>query len=132
MKQQNFSRKREAIYNYIKSVKTHPTADEVYAALKGQYPDLSLSTVYRNISMFKNNGIIASVGVVNSQEHFDYNTSPHAHFICNTCGSVTDLDRVEIDKRLDYFVKCEYNFDVDFHNLTFYGRCNKCKNGEKS
>lgn len=132
MKQQNFSRKREAIYNYIKSAKTHPTADEVYAALKEQYPDLSLSTVYRNINMFKNNGIISSVGVVNNQEHFDYNTSPHAHFICNTCGSVIDLDRVEIDKRLNYFVVCEYNVEVDFHNLTFYGKCNKCKDCKKS
>lgn len=132
MKQQNFSRKREAIYNYLKSVKTHPTADEVYAALKGQYPDLSLSTVYRNISMFKNNGIISSVGVVNNQERFDYNTSPHAHFICNNCGSVIDLERVEVDKRLNYLVQCEYNVEVDFHNLTFYGKCNKCKDGEKS
>lgn len=132
MKQQNFSRKREAIYNYLKSVKTHPTADDVYAALREKYPDLSLSTVYRNISMFKNNGIIASVGVVNNQERFDYNTSPHAHFICNTCGSVIDLERVELDKRLNYLVQCEYDFDVDYHNLTFYGRCNKCKGSKKS
>ena len=46
---ENFSRKREAIYQTVCDTKVHPTAEWVYEALKPVYPDLSLGTVYRNL-----------------------------------------------------------------------------------
>ena len=85
-KRQNYSRKREAILDTLRSTKTHPTAEWVYLQLKSQYPDLSLGTVYRNLSQFKEDGTIVSLGVVNGQEHFDGDISPHSHFICSHCG----------------------------------------------
>ncbi len=81
-KRQNYSRKREAIYQAICSTDTHPTADWIYQNLKPVYSDLSLGTVYRNINRFKEEGRIISVGVVNGQERLDGNTVPHSHFIC--------------------------------------------------
>ncbi len=127
MRHQNYSRKREAIYSYLASVKTHPSAETVYEALKGQYPDLSLGTVYRNLAMFKNSGMIASVGVINGEERFDFNTKPHAHFVCKNCKCVLDLDDFNIDKQLDYTIAEQYGLDVDYHNIVFYGRCARCK-----
>lgn len=127
MKQLNYSCKREAIYNYLASVKTHPSAETVYEALKSKYPDLSLGTVYRNLAMFKKNGTICSVGVVDGEERYDFNTEPHAHFICTDCNCIIDLENMQIDKHLDYALQEAYNIDVYYHQLVFFGKCGRCK-----
>lgn len=127
-KRQNYSRKREAIYQAICSTKSHPTADWIYQSLKPVYPDLSLGTVYRNISRFKEEGSVISVGVVNGQERLDGNVSPHAHFICKVCGRVVDVasDNVAEDKNLDQGISKKYHCVVDFHDLVFHGTCSNC------
>lgn len=127
MKRQNFSKKREAIFRSICSTDTHPTAEWVYSQLKHEYPDLSLGTVYRNIAMFKERGMVISVGTVNGQERFDGNVKPHPHFICTKCGAVIDVDQIAGDNRnLDYSVASSYGFQVDYHSLCFFGTCAKC------
>ena len=81
----NFSAKREAIYKLLVSAKNHPTAEWVYESLKPEIPDLSLGTVYRNISVFREMGLIKSIGIFNGQERFDADMSQHSHFICTEC-----------------------------------------------
>ena len=63
------SKKRDAIYECVRSTKTHPSAEWVYSRLKPEIPDLSLGTVYRNLAMFKQEGDIISVGTVGGLEH---------------------------------------------------------------
>lgn len=126
MKRQNFSRKREAILKAICSTNTHPTADWVYQQLKEQYPDLSLGTVYRNISLFKEAGLVISIGIVNGQERLDGNTIPHAHFICNTCGAVLDIDDMEIDNLFCQKISEKYHLKIDYQGTTFHGTCSHC------
>ena len=72
---EKFSRKREALYNALRATTVHPTAEWLYAALRPEYPDLSLGTVYRNLKKFCAEGKARSVGVINGQEHFDGDTS---------------------------------------------------------
>lgn len=62
MKRENFSRKRQAILQAVCGTDCHPTAEWVYQAVKPQYTDLSLGTVYRNLAKFKEEGLIASLG----------------------------------------------------------------------
>jgi len=85
------SRKRDAILQLIRSTDTHPTAQWVYEQLKPSIPDLSLGTVYRNIKMFCEEGLISSIGVQNGEERFDGIIEEHPHFICDRCGRVIDL-----------------------------------------
>lgn len=127
MKKQNFSKKRKAIYDIICSTKTHPTAEWVYNQLKGDYPDLSLGTVYRNISLFKETGKIISVGVVDGHERFDGNVAPHTHFVCKCCNNVLDIDLALEGKRLDEIVEKSSGVDVHSHSLVFFGKCLECK-----
>lgn len=87
-----YSRKREAILSCVRSTHSHPTAEWVYHQLKPALPDLSLGTVYRNLAMFKREGVICSVGIVDGMERFDSNVLPHAHFICTHCNGVYDLE----------------------------------------
>ena len=126
-----YSKKREAILNAIRATDTHPSAEWVYQTLKPAHPDLSLGTVYRNLSLFQQQGLIQSVGVVNGQERFDGVAKPHNHFVCRCCGAVMDLNRVGLDPNLDRSIALEYGLAVERHELTFYGRCQSCAAEER-
>ena len=118
-------RKRDAILTCLHQTKVHPSADWVYNQLKPQIPDLSLGTVYRNLSMFKQEGIIGSMGVVDGMERFEGNTSPHAHFVCSHCSAVIDVDGIDPPEELCEKVVCG---SVRECVLTFTGVCNQCVN----
>ena len=117
--------------NAIQATDSHPSAEWVYQTLKPTHPDLSLGTVYRNLSLFQQQGIIQSVGVVNGQERFDGVAAPHSHFICRSCGAVMDLHRVHLDSALDRSVAEDYGLAVERHELTFYGQCQACMAAEQ-
>ncbi len=125
----NFSAKREAIYQAITSSNKHPSADQVYEKLKPEIPDLSLGTVYRNISVFKEMGLVKSVGVFNGQERYDWDTSQHSHFICTKCFSITDVSKGQslIDESIYGLIESEYGACVQSHSINFYGICRKCR-----
>lgn len=127
IKKQNYSRKREAILEAIRSTDIHPTAEWIYQTLKPKIPDLSFGTVYRNISQFKGNGQIVSVGVVNGQERLDGNVSPHAHFFCSGCGCVLDVDIPfpPLDSKQALYEA--YGIRVDSQELILRGKCAKCR-----
>ena len=121
-----YSKKREAILTTIRSTHCHPSAEWVYQKLKPEHPDLSLGTVYRNLIFFQQRGDIQSVGVVKGQERFDAVTTPHSHFVCNSCGAVSDLHEIQLDAGLDRSVGQQYGLAVERHELTFYGQCPEC------
>ncbi len=121
-----YSKKREAILTALRSSDAHPSAEWLYHTLKATHPDLSLGTVYRNLLLFQQQGVIQSVGVVNGQERFDADTTPHSHFVCTTCGAVMDLPRIPVNLGLTKAVEKEYCLQVERHELTFYGKCQKC------
>lgn len=120
------SRKRDAILAKLRSTDTHPSAEWVYTNLKPEFPDLSLATVYRNISEFLREGLIISVGVVNGQERYDGNVLPHPHFFCDGCGSVIDVGDSLPDGDLDKLVSEKYGVKIARHEICFHGTCTKC------
>ena len=121
------SRKRDAILNCISRTKCHPSAEWVYQQLKPEIPDLSLGTVYRNIAMFKEEGTIQSIGVVNGLERYDYNTVPHTHFICTECSSVLDLEGIELPTSIVQDAEATVGGAVVNYHLQFSGQCAGCR-----
>ena len=122
------SKKRDAILECICGTKTHPSAEWVYQQLKPQIPDLSLGTVYRNISIFKQDGIIQSIGTVQGLERYDGNTDPHTHFICTSCGKVIDLDHVVMPQQTLVQAEAAAGGSISSYQLQFFGSCSDCKN----
>src|SRR3989344_9446965 len=87
---QRSTKQQAAIIDYLRSVKTHPSAETVYLALKRKMPRLSLGTVYRNLDAYAQEGKSLTFEV-NGQQRFDGDVSPHSHFACEECGGVQDL-----------------------------------------
>lgn len=125
-KAKRFSAKREAILDVLRQTDTHPTAEWVYQQLKPRFPDLSLGTVYRNLTAFRQEGTVISVGVVNGQERFDAEVTPHTHFICTCCGGVYDLFDLAVPEELKQAPARLYGLRVDHYHLTFQGACKLC------
>ena len=125
-------KKRDAILTCLRSTPEHPSADWIYAKLKPEYPDISLGTVYRNLTLFKQQGIISSLGTVSGVERFDANTDPHVHFVCKGCDSVSDLMQMEIPGSLSSQAQALSGGDVEACSLCFTGLCRECKSKENS
>ena len=120
-----YSRQREVIKEFLKTRKDHPTADTVYMNVREQYPNISLGTVYRNLTLLADIGEIQRLRVGDGVDHFDADVSPHYHFICTECGSVIDLEMDSIDNIIDV---AGMNFDgkIIGHVTYFYGNCGNC------
>ena len=119
-------RKRDAILTCLRQTVVHPSADWVFAQLKPEIPDLSLGTVYRNLALFKEQGLIMSLGTVNGVERFDGNTKPHVHFVCTGCSDVSDLPVVKIPAELNRQVVTATGGRIETCQLTFTGECKNC------
>lgn len=120
-------RKRDAILTCVRSTTAHPSADWVFEHVKEQVPDISLATVYRNLALFKEQGLIQSLGTVKGVERFDGNTEPHVHFICTGCGAVVDLPQISVPEELNDAVSRSSGGRVDSCQLSFTGLCGECR-----
>ena len=127
--EKNF-KKRTAILSFLRQTKEHPSAEMVFNHLKPEILDLSLGTVYRNLTLFREQGMVRGVGVVDGHERFDANTADHPHFVCKHCHAVIDIPGIEDDGQVERKVSQTYGFTADHHDLTVYGTCGKCTLGD--
>ncbi len=126
MKEKQF-KKRSAILSCLQSTHCHPSAEMVYGMLQKTHPDISLATVYRNLALFKSQGLIQSVASVNGAERFDAITTPHVHFLCTDCGAVLDLPEVALPPDLKQAAEDSCGCQVEGCQLTFTGLCENCR-----
>ena len=119
-------RKREAILNCLRMSREHPSAETLFQQLKSEIPDLSMGTVYRNLNLFKQQGLAMSVATVAGVERFDGNTCPHVHFICNDCGAVIDLEAMQVPDSFSQAAQQCCGGQVTGCQLSFTGICQSC------
>ena len=119
-------RKRDAILSCLRSTEAHPSADWIYERVRQEIPDISLATVYRNLNLFKEQGLIQSLGTVQGVERFDGNTAPHVHYICTGCGRVVDLPGLSVPEEMNHAAELESGGRVAACQLTFTGTCGTC------
>lgn len=92
-----YSRPREAILGYMHEGHSHLSAEALYLALKQRGEDLSLSTVYLNLGVLTEAGLIREFRGANGESLYDRNVMPHYHLICNVTGEVRDVPALEVD-----------------------------------
>lgn len=120
-----YSRQREAIKEFLITRKDHPTADVVYQNVRKEFPNISLGTVYRNLTLLADIGEVLRLRVGDGTDHFDADISNHYHFICQDCSSVIDLEMDNMDQINQIANK---NFDglITSHVAYFTGSCGNC------
>ena len=123
--QKNF-RKRNAILSYLQGTTAHPSAETIYSDLKAEIPDLSIGTVYRNLTHFRKQGLVSSIATVNGVDRFDANTEPHVHFICEGCDAVIDLHQLSTPQALCSEAEGSIGCSVSGCQLSFTGKCRDC------
>ncbi|MBO5868524.1 MAG: transcriptional repressor [Oscillospiraceae bacterium] len=121
-------RKRNAIYDCLCRSKAHPSAETIYTQLKPEIPDLSLGTVYRNLNLFRQQGLASCVATVGGVERFDGNVDPHVHFICTDCNAVIDLEEMSVPRSLTSAAESSVGGLVTECQLSFTGKCRSCVN----
>ena len=122
-----YSRQRECIMQYLQSTKEHPTADMVYMHVRSQFPNISLGTVYRNLTLLADLGEIIRVDVGDNVDHFDAFVEPHYHIICETCGAVEDV-WLPVEERLVSDAAKHYDGKITSEAVFFKGVCSNCLN----
>jgi Fur family peroxide stress response transcriptional regulator len=116
---------RERILTLLRGTGSHPTASWIYGRLRREYPALSLGTVYRNLGILVDLGLVNRIDNGSTFDRYDAKTLPHYHFICEKCHSVTDLD-IPVDPALNDRVTAATPLKAVRHEIEFFGLCEKC------
>jgi len=117
---------RHAILEYLIQTMAHPTADEIYKALEGKFPNMSVATVYNNLRVFREVGLVKELTFGDASSRFDFITNDHYHMICECCGKIVDFHYPGLDE-IEHFASQVTGFDVHSHRLEIYGTCPSCK-----
>ena len=120
-----YSQQRENIYQYLLSSRIHPSAEMIYTDLKEEHPELSLGTVYRNLKLLEELGKVRRVTTHQGNERYDAICGDHAHFVCQGCGAILDLEGVNPES-LRENLPLEEGYRLGRVDLLVTGRCPKC------
>lgn len=104
----------------------HPTADDVYKKIHCEYPNISKTTVYRNLHQLTDEQVIRQVAFPDSVDRYDQNVSNHYHFICKVCGNVEDIS-MEYLPELNNMAQNQLTSFIEDHSIFFRGVCADCK-----
>jgi Fur family peroxide stress response transcriptional regulator len=121
---QRYSRQREEILRVVQTTDTHPTADWVYEQVRKILPHVSLGTVYRNLNLLADEGLIQRVILDDGIVRFDGNTNDHHHFICTKTGKIYDVMLPLGDELLAKFnaeMSKPHGFKATHFKIEFYG-----------
>ncbi|NCU19053.1 peroxide-responsive transcriptional repressor PerR [Pallidibacillus pasinlerensis] len=120
---------RHAILEYLISSMTHPTADEIYKALESRFPNMSVATVYNNLRVFREVGLVKELTYGDASSRFDFVTHEHYHIICEDCGKITDFQYPGLDE-IEQFASHVSGYQISHHRLEVYGLCPECANNK--
>lgn len=124
-KQHRMTRQRKVILETIKKLKTHPTADEVFSLVRRKLPRISLGTVYRNLELLTDQGLIRKLETAGTQKRFDGDMQEHQHVRCIRCGKIDDLFFTL--PAPDPAWSSQTSFQILDYNLELLGVCPACK-----
>ncbi len=121
------SRQRDSIHQCLRNRYDHPTAETVYLSIKEDFPNISLGTVYRNLSLLAELGEIQKISTGVGPDRFDGNPAPHYHFLCRACGKVLDID-MPAQHSLHALAGKKFSGIIEAHSIQFRGLCPDCAN----
>lgn len=117
---------RQVILEELRKVKTHPTANELYYMVRERLPRIGLGTVYRNLELLADAGVIQKINTAGSQKRFDGTPELHYHIRCEQCGRVDDI-AMDCHDGLEKKAALASSYTVTSHHVEFRGICGECR-----
>ena len=116
---------RLAVLEFLEGNTSHPSAEEIFQAVKQSHPTISFATVYNTLEMLRNSGEVLELGIDPARRRYDPNTMPHNHIVCGKCGKIGDV----LDKNLNMK---SGGFDIPGYTVSswhidFQGICLDCE-----
>ena len=123
----NYSRQREEIIKTVQESYDHPTAEEIYLSVKTKDPDVSRSTVYRNLGVLVENNLINKISMLVGPDRYDAVREKHNHAICTKCGKVFDFKYDFKYEKLKKMILKQTGVEISEKGIALEGICNSCK-----
>lgn len=115
---------RLAIFKFLNGNRSHPSADDIFNAVKKDFPTMSFATVYNTMDAMKSKGAIRELTIESGKKRYDPDCSEHHHLICVECKVVVDIFK---EFNLSLSSDITKDFDIKGTHIEFYGLCNRCK-----
>lgn len=121
---------RQIILEELVKVTSHPTANEVYDMVRKRLPRVGLGTVYRNLELMAETGMILKIEVGGTQKRFDATVHPHYHVRCVECGKVDDI-KIPVQEDINEMAAQVSHYQIHGHHIEFTGICNNCASQQR-
>lgn len=128
---------RELILDVMSRKEGHFSVEEVYAAVRKQYPCVGLVTVYRTLTLLVEMGLLACHEFGDGRARYEMirgskSEDHHHHLVCTSCNRVVDYrdfidDEVQLLKKTEAALSKRFRFKINDHVIEFYGLCEKCQ-----
>lgn len=116
------SKQRLLILDYLMTHPIHPTAEEIFNDLKSEDPAISQATIYNSLNLFVKHKLVKELDFNMTSKRYEFYKSRHAHFICELCGDIEDveIDEIDYEKNLSLY-------EINNVEVTFRGLCPQCQ-----
>ncbi|MDP8216845.1 MAG: Fur family transcriptional regulator [Candidatus Kaelpia imicola] len=132
---------REVLLDVLAKTDKHLSAEEIYFAVNRCYPNIGLATIYRNLELLIQMGLVSKLNIGDSRARYELTQGPksmhHHHLVCTACGKIIDYrdyidEEVELLKRVEKGLSKKYGFKISSHFMRFFGLCDKCQKNKET
>ena len=85
------SKQKDALLEVIRNSEGHLSAEDLFMRCRAQNVDISIATIYRNLGILVNEGVVRKIAVPGESDRYDKTLSPHEHVVCERCKKMTDI-----------------------------------------
>lgn len=122
-----FTFQRQVIFEAVIDSHTHPTPEAIYEQVRQRIPSISLATVYKNVKMFLDSGVLKQVTLHHGSLRLESNLTPHHHLVCSSCKAIFDIEEAAVDPIQLPKTELPAGFAVKQCRVEFVGLCKSCQ-----
>lgn len=121
---------RQVLFEVMQGIPGHPSPEEVFEHVRQRIPSISLATVYKNIHLFIQSGLLREVSLHHGSLRVEMNDRPHHHMVCKQCKAIFDLDEDELGT-LAQPMTLPNGFIAERYCVDVLGLCAACQSTAK-
>ena len=122
---------RQVLYEVMQTMPGHPSPEEVYARVKKRIPAISLATVYKNLHLFIERGVLKEVSMHHGSLRVELNSHVHHHMVCSQCKAIKDIEEKDLGV-LPAPQRLPGGFQVERYAIDVIGICATCQKARRA